>query len=137
MGKINFNQTFGNNAAQAQTPAAQRPKAEYWLNVGYDSGVKDEETGESRFVSLAAGIPLDSIEKLKTNSSNRTFAQFQAARNDLHDQIMAIAQSLEPGQSVIIDTETTLQIQIRRVREEVEDLDNADNQFARQLVLAR
>lgn len=136
MAKINFNQTFGNNAAQAQVPAAQRPKAEYWLNVGYDSGVKDEETGESRFVSLAAGIPLDSIEKLKTNSSNRTFAQFQAARNDLHDQIMAIAQGLEPGQAVIVDTETTLQIQIRRVREEIEDLDNSTNQFARQLVLA-
>ncbi|MNO13180.1 hypothetical protein D3C76_28080 [compost metagenome] len=137
MGKINFNQTFGQGAAQAQVPAAQRPKAEYWLNVGYDSGVKDEETGESRFVSLAAGIPLDSIEKLKTNSSNRTYAQFQAARNDLHDQIMGIAQQLEPGQSVIIDTETSLQIQIRRVREEAEDLDNTDNQFARQLVLAR
>lgn len=133
MAKIDFNHTFGQPAAKAAGNPADRPKAEFWLNVGYDSGVKDEETGESRFVSLAAGIPLDSIEKLKTNSSNRTFAQFQAARNELHDQVMAIAAKLEPGQSVIVDTGTPLQVQIRRVREEIEDLDSSDNQFVRNL----
>lgn len=134
MAKIDFAQTFGNTKT---TPAAKqdRPKAEYWLNVGYDSGVLDDN-GESRFVSLAQGIPLDTIERLSTNGRNKEFAAFQAARNDLLDQVMSVAQQLEPGQSVVIDTETSLQIQIRRVSEDAAEIPVSENQFARQLKLA-
>ena len=65
---IEPNRTFGsrfNSQAAASQPAAEtRPKAQFWLNVGYVSNVKDED-GTYRFVSLAQGIPLDSVEAFK------------------------------------------------------------------------
>lgn len=79
-----------NNSSNQQ----DRPKAEFWLNVGYVSDMKDEDTGENRFVSLAQGIPLDTTEDLNTNSSNQMYAAFQSARNDLRDQLIEVAKEL-------------------------------------------
>lgn len=119
--------TFGktNNAA---TPAADRPKAELWLNIGYPSDVQDDD-GNNLFISLPQGIPLDTQDHLKTNSRNSDFAQFQAARNDLLDQLIAHAQNLKPGESSVIN----LQVQLRRVNEEAPPVDPNNNAFAKKL----
>ena len=129
----NIQRTFGQFANSATAPAQDKPKAQFWLNIGYDSGVVDEN-GESRFVSLPVGIPLDGMELLNTNSRNKEFAAFQAARNDLYEQIMTAAKSLEPGQSIILgDASEGLQVQLRRVNDDAAPVDMKDNQYARVL----
>lgn len=129
---INFNKTFGaqsNNVASASKD--DRPKSQFWLNIGYDSGVKDDE-GNSRFVSLPAGIPLDeSADPLPTNSRNAEYAAFNAARNDLHDQIMAVAKDLKPGEERMLN----LSIQLRRVNGEAAPVTREANPFAKNLSL--
>lgn len=127
---IDFNNTFGKTAPAAPAASSNKPKAQLWLNIGYDSGVVDDQ-GESRFVSLPVGIPLDTMEALPTNSRNQDYARFNAARNDLHDQIMAAAAKLNAGESTVLN----LQIQLRRVNEDAPDVSAEGNQFVRKLDL--
>ena len=129
---IEFNKTFGSKTAPA-TKKDERPKSQFWLNIGYETDVVDDN-GENRFVSLATGIPLDNMERLQTNSRNREFAAFQAARNDLYDQIMDVAKSLEAGESKVIATaDNGLAIQIRRINEESVEIPADQNKFGRRL----
>ena len=85
---------------------------------------------EQRFVSLPVGIPLDTMEPLPTNSRNADFAAFQAARNNLHDQFMAVAAKLQPGEEKIIGLgDSGLALQIRRVNEEAAPIAAGNNPF--------
>ena len=115
---IDFSKTFGKNNAGADKPSKDdRPKAQLWLNIGYVSDAIDPETGERRFVAMPTGIPLDTQERLDTKMRNREFAAFQAARNDVLDQCIAVGEKLEPGQSKIIafDNDRNLGVELRRV----------------------
>lgn len=129
--------TKSNAAATKSKAADDRPKAQLWLNIGYDVQVevRDPETGvmhaETRFISLPVGIPLDTMDKLPTNSSNQEFAALQAARNSLLDQLIAKASSVSPGESVNIN----LQVNLRRVRDEAAPIAAAENPFVRTLML--
>lgn len=128
---IDFQKTFGSSSNNVSGSGKdERPKAQLWLNIGYDSGVEDDE-GRSRFVSLPTGIPLDTQEKLPVNSRNRDFAAFQSARNDLLEQILKAGANLQPGEERILN----LQIQLRRVNAEAEQIPASENQFARQIEL--
>lgn len=129
---IDFNKTFGKSAPKAGSkPAAEtRPKSQFWLNIGYDSGVAGED-GKSKFVSLPAGIPLDGQERLPTNSRNAEFSAFQSARNNLMDQIQAVAEALAPGEEKILN----LQIQLRRINEDAGEVPAEQNAFVRELSL--
>lgn len=134
---IDFQATFGqrsNNRGQRH-PANDLPKAQFWLNIGYLAG----EAEDARFVSLPVGIPLDTMERLGTRSSNADFAMFQAARNDLLDQLLEVSGKLAPGQDYVIPCEgdSGLAIQIRRVNEEqaAPTLGEA-NPYARRVVAA-
>lgn len=131
---IDFTRTFGADSAKAAPAAGARndqPKAQWWLNIGYLAAGAGEN-GEDRFVALPLGIPLDTQEKVPTNSRNTNYADFQAARNDLLDQIMGAAENLEPGEDRILN----LQIQLRRVAEERPNVGvNEGNAFARKLDL--
>lgn len=130
---IEFNKTFGSKSVSTAPKKDERPKSQFWLNIGYETDVVDDN-GENRFVSLATGIPLDNMEHLQTNSRNREFAAFQAARNDLYDQIMDVAKSLEPGESKVIATaDNGLAIQIRRINEESVEIPADQNKFGRRL----
>ena len=134
-----FAANANNNAAAAtkNKPADDRPKAQVWLNIGYDVEVevRDPQTGamhtETRFISLPVGIPLDTMDKLPTNSSNQEFAALQAARNSLLDQLIAKANSVSPGESVNVN----LQVNLRRVRDETAPIAAAENPFVRALTL--
>ena len=128
---IDFTKTFGKPAATTKPAAtAARPKSQYWLNIGYDSGVAGED-GKSKFVSLPAGIPLDGQEPLPTNSRNAEFSAFQAARNNLMEQIQAVAEALAPGEEKMLN----LQIQLRRINEDAAELPAEQNAFVRNLSL--
>ena len=134
---IDFSKTFGKNNAGADKPSKDdRPKAQLWLNIGYVSDAIDPETGERRFVAMPVGIPLDTQERLDTKVRNREFAAFQAARNDVLDQCIAVGEKLGPGQSVVIETESGLAIQIRRINAELEEAAaDSSNMFRRDLKL--
>lgn len=124
-----FARTFG-----AAKPVANgdKPKAQFWLNLGYAVTIQGEHGPEDRFVSLASGIPLDGQEVLPTTSRNVAFAQLNAARNDLHDQLMELAAQLAPGEDRIVQ----LEVQLRRVNEDVAvSVAPEQNQFARKLTL--
>ena len=126
---LNFEHTFGKPQA-TNSSKDDRPKAQFWLNIGYPVTVKTEAGEEQRFVSLPTGIPLDTQEALATNSRNAEFAAFQAARNNLHDQFMAVAAKLQPGEEKIIGLgDSGLALQIRRVNEESAPVSTEHNPF--------
>ena len=130
---INFNRPFGSNTANAAgtlnaapaTPA--KPKATIWLNAGYTTTVVVDGVQEERFVNLPMGMPVDTMELLPTNSRNQEFAQFRMAQNDLLNQIMELGKTMAPGEAKTIN----LELQLRRVNEDVAPVPNGENPFAR------
>lgn len=131
---IDFNRTFG--ASSNQTNGADRedgPKATLWLNVGYDSGVPEQDDpSKTRFVSLPVGIPVDTLKHVPANSRNSDYAKFQAARNDLLDQIVAAGNALQPGETATLN----LTIQLRKVEDERAPASTGeDNQFVKPIQL--
>lgn len=119
--------TFGkSNAAASSANKESKPKAQFWLNIGYTA---NEGTAEEKFISLPTGIPLDTQEALATNSSNEDFRAMRCAQNDLLEQLTAFAEKLEPGQEGIIQ----LQVQLRRVKAVAEDIKPDENKYGRSL----
>lgn len=109
-----------------------KPAAQFWGNIGYMSNVIDEATGEPRFVPLGLGIPFDSIETLPTDGSNVLFAQFNQAKNQLRDDVLANCADMLPGEAVYHDIgDTGLQLQIRRVKEKTALPTDGSNPFLR------
>lgn len=128
---IEFNKPASLSLGQ-RANGGDKPKAQFWINVGYSVPVKTAEGAEeTRFVSLATGIPVDTQERLATNSRNAEYAAFQHARNNLHDQIMEAAKKLAPGEERLLN----LEIQLRRVNEETEPASGEDNLFVKKLAL--
>ena len=122
---------FGGNKTAQTTDSKDLPKAQFWLNVGYVAEGAGKE-GEDVFVSLPTGIPLDTQEHLKISGKNEHWKAFQSARNGLLDQLIAAAQSLQPGEETLVN----IQVQVRRVSDESEQvIDPANNPFARQVNL--
>lgn len=119
--------TFGQSNVAATTEVkAAKPKAQFWLNIGY---VANEGSDEEKFISLPTGIPLDTQEPLPTNSSNADFRAMRCAQNDLLEQLIEYAQNLEPGEEGIIN----LQVQLRRVKAQEEAIPSDENKYARKL----
>ena len=118
---IDFGKKFGVRGNDVKASEEKMVEAQYWLNIGYVSDETDAETGETRFVSLPFGIPLDTQKRLGTKQANRDLAAFYAARNDLLDQLLEVGASLKPGEDAIYECENGLCIQIRRVRAAAEE----------------
>lgn len=121
-----FSKTFGASNNNAASNNAERPKAKFWLNVGYTA---NEGTEDAKFISLPTGIPLDTQEPLSTKSSNEDFRAMRCAQNDLLEQLIEFAESLEPGAEGVIQ----LQVQLRRVKEETAPIAADENKYARKL----
>lgn len=143
---IAFTKTFGNIDTQSSSANGRkedRPKAQYWLNIGYYSEivVEAEDGGESkivsRFVSLnKGGVPLDTLETLKTNQRDKVQAAFSSACNDLRDQLLDACKNLAPGGEKLIGEVGGLQFQLRRVNEELTTEEaSTGNPFVRKLAL--
>ena len=134
---------FPTNLSNTTTPARQeRVKAEYWLNVGYVVSVQvvdasGDTTNENRFVSLPVGIPLDTMTLLPTDSQNESFRAFQAARNGLHETLMGVAKTMQPGAERFIGDSSpgNLCIQLRRVAAPATPIQSAANPFITALKL--
>lgn len=115
---------LGRNLSQDNGPAngqtRQREDAKFWLNIGYQASVTNEQQEEEPvFVSLARGIPIDQIELFDvTKQRTPNMAVLRQAQNDLHGMFMTEANKLEPGQSklLIIDETTGLAVELKRVK---------------------
>lgn len=112
----------GGNAGAAD----DRPKAQFWINVGYPVDVEiDGGTTETRFVSMPMGIPVDTQEELKTNTGNAEWNMLQQARNALVQLLTETGKELKPGEERIVN----LQVQLRRVKDESAQPDAKSNPF--------
>ena len=67
--KMSFGKT---DNASSSSKKDDKPKAQFWLNIGYQVEVPDDQGNEDRFVSLPQGIPLDTQETVSTKSKNIT-----------------------------------------------------------------
>lgn len=112
MAVLNLKRNSQNSQAQEN-----REPSKYWVNVGYE--VENPETGETTFVSLPFGLPLDNMRKASGSS------QLSEAKNYLLESIMEHMKSMKSGESEVI---TNLQIQLR-VAAEPKDTDPTQNPF--------
>ena len=122
-------------AKTAAATGTARPKAQIWMNLGYEIQVPATDgTMETRFINLPMGLPLDTMEEVATTSTNEVFAAMQIAKNDLLKQLLAAAADLPPGGERIVN----LQVQMRRVNDaaaNVQLTDPAVNPFLRKIEL--
>lgn len=116
---------FGAKAAAAKSAIVEeKVKSQLWVNVGYSI----EVNGESVFVSIPMGIPVDSVKELPTNTRNSEFNLLNQARNQLLADIVAASEDLEAGESHVLE----LEVQLRRIDKEVDPLPaNGNNPFLR------
>lgn len=89
-----------------------KPAAMVWLNPGIDVTFDGEE--EATFVGLNQGLPIDTMDPAKTNYSSANMRTLGVTKNALHAHLMAIADKLEPGQTVFVN----LKCQLRKVNVE-------------------
>jgi hypothetical protein len=131
-----FASKFGNGFGRGRTQGTStedRPKAKYWLNVGYLADHIVDGEDEPRFIALPVGIPLDTTEPAQVRGSNELYRAMVTAQNDLLADIVSEASKLEPGQAVIIgDPENQpLVLQLRRVAAEQEAIKPDENPFGK------
>lgn len=137
---LNLASFSGFNRDNNGGPAAQQENAEFWLNIGYEVTVQNADSGadEIIFISLARGIPLDSIKPFDVSKAKTAnMASLRDAQNKLHDMFMAEANKLAPGEAkmLIIDEAIGLGCQIKRVKAEQEI--PQDNQLAKVISFER
>lgn len=116
-----------------QQTKEERPKSKFWLNIGYNVKNGSEDKKSDVFVSLNYGIPLDSVEKLKISGSNKHYQSLLGARNTLLEDLLATAQQMQPGETILIggDDNGGLAIQLRHVNDEAAEINPDDNPLVR------
>ncbi len=113
-------------ARGARAASNEQPKAQLWLNIGYDVPAPTaEDPNATKFVSLPVGIPLDTMEPIKVNGQNADYNKFVDARNQLLASLIAGSASLAPGEDDLVN----LSIQVRRVSAPA-TVDSANNEMA-------
>lgn len=128
---IQFKNRFSSNPNNISSAnRTERPKAKYWLNVGYETG-----DAEYPFVSLPLGIPLDLESKVDVRGK-AGFAQLCDAQNGLLEELIEMAEKLAPGDDAIIShPEMPLAFQLRHVRGE-QSVDRDTNTLSRKVFAA-
>lgn len=104
-------------SAQTQTPAkADKPKSEFWLNVGVQVG--------DQFISLPFGLALDDMKIMDAKGNNQEWIQTVQAKNALLQALQGTAAGLESGSSVVI---SELQVQLLRASKPESTSNGDDN----------
>jgi hypothetical protein len=97
------------------TVQQERPKAKYWLNIGYTVSTPNGDT----FVSTPYGLALDTMTKCKESSSNEQFSMLQQAKNGLLDQLLEGCANIPAGEDILLGTlPNGLEIRIRHAKDE-------------------
>lgn len=95
------------------TTKDDRPKAQLWLNIGYDSNEVDED-GKPIFIS-PIGVPVDTHKRREPSGKSSKYNDMISAGNELLDFLEKAGFELEPGEA----TKVNLQIELRRTAEAV------------------
>lgn len=130
MSNISFNDNPANLFGDAPAPAARRqtrsnvaadgtalPNAQFWLNVGYYVQVPSADNPDvmvERLVSLPMGLPLDTMQRQRTDTSSAELNNLRDASNTLLEAILKHVQSMNPGETKKL---TNLHLEVRRVGE--------------------
>lgn len=125
------NNLFGDKGNKPATEGKPEfTPAKYWMNIGYNVQVPNEETGEVESILLSPnglGIALDNIKIDEKKYKSPRMAGMTAGKNQLVEYLQEVMTKLEPGQSVQIP----LTVEVRRVDDsKAEAIDPADNPFA-------
>lgn len=103
------------SAQEERQDRPRKPKAKVWLNPGdWYPEIPDEE-GNPTFVGLLTGVPLDTMDDADTNSRNEKYRKIVQAKNDLRDQLLALAEELAPGE----EREVSIPMVLRRADDTV------------------
>lgn len=102
-----FDRPSSNGGTSRRDPNA--PKAQVWLNVGYDVNGK--------FVNLPFGLALDNMQPEPVRGQNEDWVKLQTARNNFLKALTDFGLKLEPGQEEVVHN---LVIKIRRVSKPLE-----------------
>jgi hypothetical protein len=89
-------------AGTATDAKAERPKSQFWLNIGFTipGGAED---GSDLFVSLPQGIALDDMKPQEIRGSNQNWIQLLQAKNHLLEQLQKGGAELEPGARITLE----------------------------------
>lgn len=110
------------NLGRNRAAQEERAPEEFWGNIGLYAEYTDEDGNPAQqFISLNSGIALSSIPDMKKSQSPHWNAMC-SAKDSLRDQLLEIAQGLEPGET----HDVQIILQVRRVgeRQEVSEKDN-------------
>jgi hypothetical protein len=91
---LNAGVVAGATVAGAAT-AVRKPTAKVWLNPGKMITFPGEE--EAVFVGLPQGLPLDTMDRVKTNQSSPKMRALNNAKNSIVDAVMAACEGRAPG----------------------------------------
>jgi len=94
-------------AQQPQAEGEERPRAEFYVNVGY----WDVINGEDVFVSLPMGIGLDTMKDVEVRGNNEGYIELCRRKNALRKLLLDGAMGFDPGEA---DDVQELVVQIRR-----------------------
>ena len=123
------NPLFNTSSNNTNNETTQK-RSEFWVNVGYKTGVTRED-GSEYIVTLPFGIALDSMQYVQTNSKNIEWSEFQQARNTLLDELRKAASELSPGE----ERQVNLIVTLRRINEQVEATATGTNKFLSKMKL--
>lgn len=108
-------------APRGQQAAADRPKATVWLNIGYPAGDK--------FINLPIGLPVDTMDAIEVRGQNEDWVKQTHARNAFLKDLQNYGAGLKPGEEVILNPESMIQIRLRRTNDKL-DVKSEDNEYA-------
>lgn len=131
------NKGFDLNVFNTGSNPVDKPKNEFYLNVGIRVPMKNED-GEDVFplVTLPIGIPLDGLKIKLSNSSNESWNKLQLNKKQLLEYIQEVASSLQKGEAVELEQ---MIVEIRRTKPEVEEPEEPieDNFFKNSIVIKK
>lgn len=95
-------QPSGNAGGSNDAAKTERPKSQFWLNIGFTipGGAED---GSDLFVSLPQGIALDDMKPQEVRGSNQNWTQLVQAKNHLLEQLQKGGAELEPGARIVLE----------------------------------
>ena len=117
-----FGSSFNTKPEESTSDNAMKPKAKFWINVGIKIKKSD---GTFEFISLPVGIAADTMRRNTIPANRSEYATKLTKQNQLLDDALSVFESLEPGQSM--EVESIVGQFYRMKDEEVTELDETES----------
>lgn len=112
------------SAAPAAPAKEDRPENKIWANIGY---TMQDSNGEDVFINLPYGLAIETMQPRELPRKKGTeFRAIRVAQNAFLEQLQLAGMKLEPGESVMLPMNIT--VELRRTGEE-EELSVEDNRY--------